>query len=470
LEESPVTTASSISSYPSTNAPLTAPGQSWLGVSRATWWKVGTLAFLFCWLFYEPCLRRLWHKTNPLYGESEWGHSCIIPLIGLYYLYVNREELLKARFAPVLVRQWSKVRWMTALALALAGCGAYAAGLGLEATGIGANAPISPAMVATTVGIGTVAWAVLVLALNAGLGTLLFGVLVTVYGIYPGQNDYLKDLGMVVALFGLVLYLCGWHVMRIAWFPIVFLVCALPWPGLVYSWVASPLQELAARVAVKVMQFTGVDAMRNGTKIVFDTGKVDGTGGTIWRPLNVAEACAGLRSLMTFISVGAALAFLSSRPLWQKLFQTAAAVPIAIFCNVMRVSGQGLLDRYVSQELSQDFAHQFVGLLMLIPAFFLLLLVGWFLDKLFIEEADASTKTGAATSGRPQDELVVDIPRRRPLGATGAAAAVPAAAGGVAPSSVTATSPGAPAAPAVMLPPRPKIIRPTGPTTTKEGT
>src|SRR5690606_35056704 len=102
----------------------------------------------------------------------------------------------------------------------------------------------------------------------------------------------------------------------------------------------------------------------------------------------VAEACAGLRSLMTFITFGAAIAFLSVRPLWQKVIITLSAVPIAICCNTLRVAGQGLLDYHVSHEMSQNFAHSFVGLLMLIPAFFLLLLVGWILDHLFIEEVD----------------------------------------------------------------------------------
>jgi exosortase/archaeosortase family protein len=106
------------------------------------------------------------------------------------------------------------------------------------------------------------------------------------------------------------------------------------------------------------------------------------------RTLNVAEACAGLRSLMTFISIAAAVAFLSSRPLWQKFVITLSAVPIAISCNVARVTGQGLLDHYVSQEMSDGFAHQFVGLAMLIPAFFLILVVGWLLDKMFVEEVD----------------------------------------------------------------------------------
>jgi exosortase len=208
-------------------------------------------------------------------------------------------------------------------------------------------------------------------------GIALFG-----YGIYPGQNDFVKDFGMVVTLFGVVLALTGWGVMRTAWFPVVFLICAIPWPGLLYSQIAGPLQQLAASVAVKTLELTGVEAHAGGTKIF-----IAGHNG-VMRTLNVAEACAGLRSLMTFIAVGGAVAFLSGRALWQKILITLSAIPIAIFCNVMRVSGQGLLDHYVSQQLSENFAHQFVGMIMLVPAFLLILLVGWILDQIFVEEAD----------------------------------------------------------------------------------
>ena len=133
-------------------------------------------------------------------------------------------------------------------------------------------------------------------------GILLFGL-----SIWPYQNDFAKDLGMVVTLFGVVLLLCGWEIMRIAWFPIVFILCALPWPSLIYSRVAEPLQGLAARVAVHVLRFTGVQAMSSGTKILMEHGA-----GV--RELNVAEACAGMRSLMTFVSVAAAVAFLERVP------------------------------------------------------------------------------------------------------------------------------------------------------------
>jgi exosortase len=316
-------------------------------------------------------------------------------------------------------------------------------------------------------GAATGIFGLLVLLLDWGLGSLLFGLGLFAFGIWPGQNQFVQGCAMILTLFGVVLMLTGWKVMSYAWFPIAYLICGIPWPALVYSYIASPLQTLAARVAVVSLRFTGVNAYRTGTKI--------NMGGITepLRTLNVAEACAGLRSLMTFITVGVAVAFLSARPLWQKAIITFSAIPIAIFCNVMRVAGQGLLDHYVSRQLSESFAHQFVGLVMLVPAFFMILLVGWILDHLFLEEVDdkvALAQKRAAAMGAGAG-LVVDIPRKAvippipPASHAASRAAVAAPAKVIAPAkppldTAQGKQAAAPPRAAVTPPPRPGVIPP----------
>jgi exosortase len=286
------------------------------GFTAAAWVQIAVVGVLLILLFWSN-LYRLWEKTNPFYGEPNWGHAICVPVIGLYYLYLHRSALR----ADAVRTAWS------------------------------------------------------------GLPICILAILFSGLAIWPYQNDFAKDVGMVACLFGVVLLLCGWEIMRVAWFPIVFLICALPWPSLLYSRVAGPLQQLAADVAVHVLRFTGVQAMSSGTKIIMEHG-------SFVRTLNVAEACAGMRSLMTFVSIAAAVAFLSARPLWQKLVIVICSVPIAIFCNVLRVAGSGLLDRYVSTAWSEGFAHSFAGVVMLIPALFLILLVAYVMDNLFIEDVD----------------------------------------------------------------------------------
>jgi exosortase/archaeosortase family protein len=142
---------------------------------------------------------------------------------------------------------------------------------------------------------------------------------------------------------------------------------------------------------------------------------------------------------MTFITVGAAVAFLSNRPLWQKIIITLSAIPIAIGCNVLRVTGQGFLDLW-SHELSEGFAHQFAGIVMLVPAFFLILLVGWVLDQLFIEEVD-------------------EAPVVKPVAPRAAAAAA-------APDVAAPSEPAVAAPAAVVAAARPKVVAAPAPATT----
>ncbi|MFI5378779.1 MAG: exosortase/archaeosortase family protein [Tepidisphaerales bacterium] len=263
-----------------------------------------------------------------------------------------------------------------------------------------------------------------------GLYTLLWGLVFYAWGIWPGQNDFFKDAAMVVVLFGVTLILAGWRVMKTAWFPILFLVCAIPWPGLMYAKIALPLQELAAYVACVVLKITGVDAVKEGTKILINAA------GSMPRALNVAEACAGLKSLMTFITVAAAVGFLSHRRLWERLLIVASAGPIAILCNVFRVAGQGLLDTYATPKLSDGFAHQFVGMVMIIPAFFMILFVGWLLDNLFVEEVDRRSMLGGQKTPLPaKQNLVIEIPRARAR-AAGQTPGAGASVGPVAPTSL----------------------------------
>ncbi len=334
----------------------------YLGLPLSSWVKVATLGLLFALLFW-PNLRRLWEKTNPIYGEDNWKHGCFVPLIGLYYLYVNREALWSAKI---------KTAW-------------------------------------------------------SGLIITLAGVLFFAYAIWPGQNDWFKDMGMVLTLFGLVTFMCGWRVMRTVWFPIAFLVAALPWPGLFYSMLAGPLQKFAAQVAVKVLVVLGVNAGQFGTKIF-----VEGKDHLI-RTLNVEEACAGLRSLMTFIAIAGAIAFLSFRPLWQKIIMVFSAIPIAIFCNTMRITVQGMLEGYGNHLWAEGFAHGFLGLTMMITAFPLIILVGWVLQNILIEEVTdkkALRGGGGGTGGRrvpapvgPRAIPAAKVASRRPADAGGLATA-----------------------------------------------
>ena len=89
-----------------------------MGLKRSVWIQIGVISALFAGLFW-PNLRRLWDKTNPFYGEANWGHAICIPVIGLYYLYVNREKLLSESVPGMATRSRKAKRVWGLLAVAL---------------------------------------------------------------------------------------------------------------------------------------------------------------------------------------------------------------------------------------------------------------------------------------------------------------------------------------------------------------
>jgi exosortase len=407
-----------------------------LGLSLRAWVQIITVTVLMCALF-RVNLVRLWGKTNPINGQDmNWQHAIFVPLIGIYYLYIHREELLRAAGQPE--RHELGIRILAAIGLAIMAMLALAL---IVSGDVGFNL-----MLVGVLGAGLAIPVAVPRARHLGMVLMFEGLIVFVYGIFPGYNDYVKDLGMVITLFGVATLLCGWDVMKVAWFPIVFLVVALPWPELVYAKLAWPLQQLAASVAVGALRICGVEAQNFGTRI-----RMVGENGQA-RVLNVAEACAGLKSVMTFLMVAGTVAFLSSRVLWEKALIALSAIPIAIFCNVLRVTGQGILDFYWSHEISEGFAHQFVGLVMIIPGFFLILLVGWLLDKIFIEEVDrrklagagAGAKGSSPAPARPSKRMIVEVPRKKE-------AEIPASGSEVKPAA-TANVLAAPVAPPTVAP------------------
>lgn len=231
-----------------------------------------------------------------------------------------------------------------------------------------------------------------------GLILLFLGIFCYAGGIYPVQNDMFQGYSMIIGLFGLVWFLTGRQMLRYLWFPIVYLVFAVKVADQIWNQIAWTLQDLAATLSASAIRILGLaidmDVELDGNTIILWSGsqRLD--------PLNVAEACSGLRMLMAFVALGVAMAFLSSRPWWQRLVMVILAVPVAVVVNVGRVTVIGILYAKVDPRLASGDFHIFVGLLMLIPAAFLFLLLGWILDNIVIYDrpADTPNRAGNQTS------------------------------------------------------------------------
>ena len=212
------------------------------------------------------------------WGDPNWTHGYIIPLFSVYLLYTRRQELYEARCR---------------------------------------DARMSVARV---------------IALTLGMGLMLASLGAEWVAVFMVRNYWLAQVAMVGMLFGLVLFLGGWSVLKLAWLPVLFLLFALPIPTIMYERLSLPLQNLAASGSVIVMKLIGVEITSSASNLNFlSVSKKP-------QSLTVAEAWSGMRLLMAFVALGVATAYLDYKPVWQRLILVAAAVPIAVFCNVIRVT------------------------------------------------------------------------------------------------------------------------------------
>ncbi len=198
---------------------------------------------------------------------------------------------------------------------------------------------------------------------------------------------YPQALSIVGTVFGATLLLGGWRVMRVAWFPIVFLVLAVPLPDRLYVSMTMPLRQLASSAAAMLMPLFVSGLHTDAQAVVIDYVLPGSPPGT----LNVEEACSGMRLLMAFVTLGVAMSYVGDRPIWQRLVMVMFCLPIAVFCNTVRVTITGLLIVLGAKTWATGLPHQLLGIVMLMVALSLFGLLGYVLSHLFVDVPDEAS-------------------------------------------------------------------------------
>lgn len=215
-----------------------------------------------------------------------------------------------------------------------------------------------------------------------GLVFLIFGLIFYFVNKLQIGFGYLSPLIMIASLGSIILFLGGWKLVKYTWLPTVYLIFAVPLPDRYYRAITIPMRKWAATVAAALLDMVkDVDASATG--VIID---VIYKGVHIEPAIDVAEACSGMRLLMAFLALGVAMAYLHQRPIWQRLILLASTVPIAIFCNIIRVVISGFIYVFVNPEYAQGIYHDMLGLLMLFLAFGLYGCLAWFMSNLIVNE------------------------------------------------------------------------------------
>ena len=217
-----------------------------------------------------------------------------------------------------------------------------------------------------------------------GLLFLVFSILIYIFNIVsPSGWAYFRSLSIIMGIGSIVLLLGGWQMIRYTWLPISFLIFAIPLPGRFYRGITIPMRQLAASIAAALLNFVrGVDATARG--VVID---IVYKGNPIEPSLDVAEACSGMRLLMAFLALGVAMAYLHYRPAWQRIILLISTIPIAIFCNIIRVTITGFIYVLIDPKYTQGIYHDMLGMAMLPLAFSLYGFLAWFMSSLFYEDS-----------------------------------------------------------------------------------
>ena len=226
-----------------------------------------------------------------------------------------------------------------------------------------------------------------------GLVFLLCCLVFYVLVIYVYKFGYFKSIAVIPAIGSIVLFIGGWRLVKYLWLPIVYLIFAIPLPNEVYEKMTIPLRQLAAAISAQILNLvSGLEATSVGAMI-----DVVYKGVRLEPALDVAEACSGMRLLMAFLALGVAMAYLHYRPIWQRLILLASTLPIAILCNIVRVTITGFIYILWDPKYAQGIYHDTLGLLMLPLAFGLYGLLAWFMSNLTVDESQM----------KEQEELII---------------------------------------------------------------
>jgi exosortase len=221
-----------------------------------------------------------------------------------------------------------------------------------------------------------------------GLFFLVCAILFYAFNIVsPSGYGYFRQIAVVGVLGAVMLFLGGWSLLKYTWLPVAYLIFAIPLPDYVIKPITIPMRLWAATAATAILNLVPkLEATASG--VVID---VMYKGQHIEPALDVAEACSGIRLLTAFLALGVAMAYLHYRPIWQRLVLLASTIPIAIICNIVRVTITGLIHVLIDPQYAQGIYHDLLGMAMLPLAFGLYGLLAWFMSNLFVESTEGES-------------------------------------------------------------------------------
>jgi len=268
------------------------------GRSRCLLFALSSLALVS--LLYWRTLTQIAHICL---NEDDYSHGVLLPFIGLYAVYLKRDELMRALSAEQMAKTLS------------------------SETG-----------------------------LRAGIqfGLLVVGLAIYLLGVASGilHLTWVSLFPVLIALVGLT---SGRKVLSLLFFPIILQLMAKPLPDSVVLRLFWPLQVLAAKISSFVLELLGVPVYLVGNIIEIPQLR-----------LMVEEACSGMRSVIALLTVSLIVGYLFNMRFLAKLILFGSSLAVAIFFNVLRVALTGILAHFYDPSAASGFFHEFSGMIVFI--------------------------------------------------------------------------------------------------------
>ena len=204
---------------------------------------------------------------------------------------------------------------------------------------------------------------------SSAYGWVVFSIALLLYIVGRSQQVHLFEIGSLIWMFAAILLIKrGSSALKVVWFPLFFMLFMLPLPGTLVLMLTMPMKMAVSYVAENILYWANYPIARNG--VILQIGQYQ---------LLVADACAGLQTLLTLEALGLFyLNLVRHTSVFRNVTLAILIIPISFAANVIRVITLTLITYYFGDAAGQGFMHGFAGMVLFLSALMLIISI----DKL----------------------------------------------------------------------------------------
>ena len=196
-----------------------------------------------------------------------------------------------------------------------------------------------------------------------GLPLVIFSLLLYLFAHFA-EIMTVTAFSMVLLLAGSVIYVYGFLLFKELLFPLSLLLFMIPIPAQIYSKLTIPLQLFVSKASVDMSSLLGLPIYREGNIIHLHD-----------RTLQVVQACSGLRSMISLLTLSAIFSYLTLKSNLLRTILFLSGIPAAILVNIIRVVLMVLAFYYFNYDLSKGTTHTVFGMIIFILALLFIFII-----------------------------------------------------------------------------------------------